>query len=89
MTVKTIKVIVLLPTILIPRIQYQSSPIVNPNGGSHANYKLHHGFQRKSTKAQRQTRNAVAVAVVTIKHSIYKIYMGTRSKSNDKSSVVH
>jgi len=67
---KTTKAIGLIPTIPIPGIQIRSSPIAKPSGGSRANYKQRRGFQRKSTKAERQTGNALAVAAETTKPTV-------------------
>jgi hypothetical protein len=59
-----------------------------PSGGSRANYKQRRGFQTKSTKAERQTGNALAAAVETTKPTSYQIYMATCSESNHKSTAV-
>jgi len=59
-----------------------------PSGGSRANYKQRRGFQRKSTKAERQTGNALAEAAETTKPTLYQIYMGTCSESKHKSTAV-
>jgi len=87
-TAKTTKAIGLLPTLPIPGIQNRSSPIAKPSEGSHANYKQHCGFQRKSMKAERQTGNALAAAAENTKPTLYQIYMATCSESKHKSTAV-
>jgi len=41
-----------------------------PSGGSRANYKKRRGFQRISTKAERETSNALAAAAETTKPTL-------------------
>ena len=59
-----------------------------PSGGSRANYKQRHGFQRKSTKAERPTGNALAAAAETKKPTLYQKYMATCSESKHRSTAV-
>jgi len=59
-----------------------------PSGGSRANYKQRRGFQRKSTKAERETGNALAAAAETTKPTLYEIYMATCNESKHKSTAV-
>jgi len=59
-----------------------------PSGGSRANHKQHRGVQRKSTKAERQTSNALAAAAETTQPTLYHIYMATCSESKRKSTAV-
>jgi len=58
------------------------------SGGSRANYKQRHGFQRKSTKAERQTGNALSAAAETTKPTMSQIYMATCSESKQTSAAV-
>jgi hypothetical protein len=59
-----------------------------PSRGSRANYKQRRGFQRKSTKAERQTSKVLAAAAEIIKPTLYQIYMATCSESKHKSTAV-
>jgi len=59
-----------------------------PSGGSRANYKQRRGFQRRSSKAERPTGNALAAAAGTTKPTLYQKYMATCSESTHKSTAV-
>jgi hypothetical protein len=59
-----IPIILIIPTIPLPGIQHRSSPI-SPVEAAVPTYHQRRGFQRKSTKAERQTGNALAAAPET------------------------
>jgi hypothetical protein len=66
---KTLLLNPIVPTISIPGTQNRSSPI-SPVEAAVPTYHQRRGFQRKSTKAERQTGNALAVAAETTKPTV-------------------
>jgi len=82
-----IPIILIIPTIPLPGIQDRSSPI-SPVEAAVPTYPQRRGFQRKSTKAKRQTGNALAAAAETTNPTLYQILMATCSESKHKSTAV-
>jgi len=68
-TAKTTKANGLIPTIPIPGIQNRSSPISPAEAAVPTSHQCR-GFQRKSTKVERQTGNALAAAAETTKPTV-------------------
>jgi len=66
---KALQPIPIIPTIPIPGIQNRTSPI-SPVEAAVPTHHQRRGFQRKSTKAERQTGNALAVAAETTKPTV-------------------
>jgi len=82
-----IPIILIIPTIPLPGVQDRSSPI-SPVEAAVPTYPQRRGFQRKSTKAKRQTSNALAAAAETTRPTLYQIYMATCGESKHKSTAV-